>query len=80
MTAHKTSTTYYVSRLVASGLPRACKAVVRHQAARPTCMRHSLALFRTQLRSLMERSHLCWSSSVLTITTIGQPAPLKMHS
>jgi hypothetical protein len=79
MTAHKSSTAYYVSHLVASWLASACKAAVRHQAVLAPSIRHSLTPCSTQMSSPMERSHLCSSSSVLTITTIGQPAPLKMH-
>src|SRR5208282_5247267 len=58
MTAHKTSTAYYVSRPVAPWHASTRRAVVCHQAVLPPCVRHSLTPCRTQLRSLMERSHL----------------------
>jgi len=69
-----------VSILIAPWHAPACKAVVYHQAALATCIRHSLTPSSTQLRSLEERSQLRWFNSVLTIATIRRPAPLKMHS
>jgi hypothetical protein len=80
MTAHKTSTTYYVSRLVAPWPASACKTVVRHQAVLAPCIWHPLTPCSTQLRSSMDRSQPRWFSSVLSIATIGRQATLKMHS
>ena len=79
LTAHKTSIAHYVSCPVAPWHACTCKAVVCQQAALAPCIRHSLTPCSTQLRSLNGLSPLRCFSSVLTIATIGGPAPLKMH-
>ena len=77
MTAHKTAIAYHVSTPVSRWHARTCKALVCPQAAQAPCIRHSLTSCSTQLRLLKGLSLLRPFSSVLTIATIGEPAPLK---
>ena len=80
MTVHENSMAYDESTPVAQWHAHTCKAVVWQQAVQAPCTRHSLTACWAPFRSPTSLSPLRWFSSVLTIATIGELAPLKMHS
>jgi hypothetical protein len=79
MTAHKASMDHDVSASVARWNARTCKALLCPQAAQAPCVRLWLTPCSTQLCTPDRLFPLRSCSFALTITTIGEPAPLKMH-
>jgi hypothetical protein len=79
LTAHKTFMAHDAPTPVAPWHARACNAELCPQAAQAPGKRHSRTPCSTQLRSLKGFYSLGWLSSVLTIATIGETAPLKIH-